>query len=65
MRAPQGTHLLQHPTCSSAKGSSRRTLETPYLEVGFGGDHVENTFLITKTGCEPLQSMSLEMPQVG
>jgi len=40
-------------------------IETPYYEVGFGGAHVENTYLITKTGCEPLQSMSLEMPQVG
>lgn len=40
-------------------------IETPYYEVGFGGAHVENTFLITRTGCEPLQSMSLEMRQVG
>jgi len=40
-------------------------IETPYYEVGFGGAHVENTFLITKTGCEPLQSMSLELQVVG
>ncbi len=40
-------------------------IETPYYEVGFGGAHVENTYVITKTGCEALQSMSLDMPQVG
>jgi Xaa-Pro aminopeptidase len=40
-------------------------IETPYYEVGFGGAHVENTFLITKTGCEPLQTMSLTLQSVG
>jgi Xaa-Pro aminopeptidase len=40
-------------------------IETPYYELGFGGAHVENTFLITQTGCEPLQSMSLELQRVG
>jgi Xaa-Pro dipeptidase len=40
-------------------------IETPYYEVGFGGAHVENTFLITKTGCEPLHTMSLELKPVG
>jgi Xaa-Pro aminopeptidase len=40
-------------------------IETPYYEVGFGGAHVENTFLVTRSGCEPLHSMSLELRQVG
>ena len=40
-------------------------IETPYYELGFGGAHVENTFLITRTGCEPFQSLSLELVQVG
>jgi Xaa-Pro dipeptidase len=40
-------------------------IETPYYVLGFGGAHVENTFLITKTGCEPLQTMSLELKSVG
>jgi Xaa-Pro aminopeptidase len=40
-------------------------IETPYYELGFGGAHVENTFLITKTGCEPLQTMSLALQRVG
>lgn len=40
-------------------------IETPYYELGFGGAHVENTFLITKTGCEPLHTMSLELQRVG
>ena len=40
-------------------------IETPYYEVGFGGAHVENTFLITKTGCEALQTMSLDLQPVG
>jgi len=40
-------------------------IETPYYELGFGGAHVENTYLITKTGCEPLQIMGLELQRVG
>ena len=40
-------------------------IETPYYEVGFGGAHVENTFLITKSGCDPLQTMPLALQQVG
>ena len=40
-------------------------IETPYYELGFGGAHVENTFLITRSGCEPLHTMSLELRQVG
>jgi Xaa-Pro aminopeptidase len=40
-------------------------IETPYYELGFGGSHVENTFLITKAGAEPLQTMSLELKRVG
>jgi Xaa-Pro aminopeptidase len=40
-------------------------IENPYYEVGFGGAHVENTFRITKAGCEPLQSMSLALQTVG
>lgn len=40
-------------------------IETPYYEVGFGGAHVENTYLITKTGYEPLHAMSLDLQIVG
>lgn len=40
-------------------------IETPYYELGFGGAHVENTYLITSTGAESLQTMSLELAQVG
>lgn len=40
-------------------------IETPYYALGFGGAHVENTFLITKTGCEPFQHLSLGLQQVG
>ena len=40
-------------------------IETPYYALGFGGAHVENTFLITKNGCEAFQSLSLELAQVG
>jgi len=40
-------------------------IETPYYEVGFGGAHVENTFLITRTGCEPIHTMSLALQSVG
>jgi Xaa-Pro aminopeptidase len=40
-------------------------IETPYYEVGFGGAHVENTFLITKTGCDSLHTMSLDLQVVG
>lgn len=40
-------------------------IETPYYELGFGGAHVENTFLITKGGCEPLHDMSLELQVIG
>jgi Xaa-Pro aminopeptidase len=40
-------------------------IETPYYELGFGGAHVENTILITQTGCEPFQKMSLELQRVG
>jgi Xaa-Pro aminopeptidase len=40
-------------------------IETPYYALGFGGAHVENTFLITKNGCEPFQSLSLELAQAG
>jgi len=39
-------------------------IETPYYELGFGGAHVENTYLITRTGCEPLHTMSLDLQQV-
>lgn len=40
-------------------------IETPYYELGFGGAHVEDTFLITKSGCEPLHDMSLELQVIG
>jgi Xaa-Pro dipeptidase len=40
-------------------------IEMPYYELGFGGAHVENTFLITKAGCECLHRMSLELQRVG
>jgi len=40
-------------------------IETPYYEVGFGGAHVENTFLITRTGCEALQTMPLDLQLAG
>jgi len=40
-------------------------IETPYYELGFGGVHVENTFLITRTGCEALQTMSVELRRAG
>jgi Xaa-Pro aminopeptidase len=29
-------------------------LQTPYYELGLGGTHVEATFLVTATACEPL-----------
>jgi len=36
-------------------------IEIPYYEIGFGSAHVENTFLVTATGCERLQKMSMEL----
>lgn len=36
-------------------------IETPYYLIGYGASHFENTFLITKDGCECLQKMKLEL----
>lgn len=36
-------------------------IETPYYEIGFGCVHVEDTVVVTKTGCERLQTSSLEL----
>jgi Xaa-Pro aminopeptidase len=36
-------------------------LETPYYEIGFGCAHVEDTVIVTHTGCERLQTTGLEL----
>jgi Xaa-Pro aminopeptidase len=40
-------------------------LETPYYEIGFGCAHVEDTVLVTETGCERLQKTGLELKITG
>jgi Xaa-Pro aminopeptidase len=36
-------------------------IETPYYELGWGSAHVEETMLITRSGCECLYSLPLEL----
>lgn len=39
-------------------------LEVPYFELGFGSVHLEETFLITATGCETLTPIRRELFEV-
>jgi Xaa-Pro aminopeptidase len=36
-------------------------IEIPYYEINWGSVHVENTFLVTDTGCERFQTMDMEL----
>jgi Xaa-Pro aminopeptidase len=36
-------------------------IETPYYEIGFGCAHAENSYIVTKTGCECIQKTDLEL----
>lgn len=36
-------------------------IEIPYYEINFGSVHVENTFLVTESGCECFQTMDMDL----
>lgn len=36
-------------------------IEVPYYEIGWGCVHAENTFVVTKTGCERFQNIDMEL----
>ena len=36
-------------------------VDMPFIEVGWGSVHLEDTLLITADGCEPLTSMQMDV----
>lgn len=36
-------------------------VDLPYIEIGWGSVHLEDTLLVTHDGCEPLTSMNMEL----
>jgi Xaa-Pro aminopeptidase len=36
-------------------------VDLPYIEVGWGAVHLEDTLLVTRDGCEPLTSMQMDL----
>jgi Xaa-Pro aminopeptidase len=36
-------------------------VDLPYIEIGWGSVHLEDTLLVTADGCEPLTSMKMDL----
>lgn len=65
-----GLEVYEPPTVNSGASAVLRTgmvlcIETPYYELGWGGVQVEDTILITGSGCERLSKSDRSLVRLG